>query len=148
MWYNYLVINQFSRGMAKCTENTFSVLNGAYFSLKGCVNPTSWLPLAASDSFTQPLREKYALHSMYRLSDLHCTMPQFHSSHASHPSTWLAPDVCERSLPLCTSSHKPPRFLSFSGTFSIHPSFHPSNLRAQPGPGPPPATAPRGRPTD
>ena len=29
--------------------------------LEGCVNPNFWLPLAASECFTQPLREKYAL---------------------------------------------------------------------------------------
>ena len=31
---------------------------GSYFSLGGCVNLASWLPLTASASFTQPLREK------------------------------------------------------------------------------------------
>ena len=30
-------------------------------SVRGCVNSTSWLPLVANTSFTQTLREKYAL---------------------------------------------------------------------------------------
>ena len=37
-----------------------SILRSASFSLKGCMNPTSWLTLDARASFTQPLREEYA----------------------------------------------------------------------------------------
>ena len=37
------------------------VISGAYFCQKGCVNPASWVLLAAVASFTQPLIEKYAL---------------------------------------------------------------------------------------
>ena len=43
------------------------VLISADFSLRGCVNPASWLSPAAGTSLTQPHREKYALHSMYRV---------------------------------------------------------------------------------
>ena len=34
-----------------------------FLSLRVCLNPASWLPLATRASFTQPLREKYALPS-------------------------------------------------------------------------------------
>ena len=36
------------------------VLSSANLSLKGCVNPASWLPLAAGTSFKQPLVETFA----------------------------------------------------------------------------------------
>ena len=39
---------------------TGSVLGSAKCSLRGSVNPASWLPLAADASFTQPLKEKKA----------------------------------------------------------------------------------------
>ena len=37
------------------------VLSSANFSPRGCVNPASWLCLAAETSFTQPLREKCSI---------------------------------------------------------------------------------------
>ena len=41
------------------------LLRGANFSLRCCVNPDFCLPLAASASFTDPLRDKYAPQSSY-----------------------------------------------------------------------------------
>ena len=45
------------------TLSPISVLSYPNFSLRGCLNPASRIPLAASVSFTQPLGEKYALQS-------------------------------------------------------------------------------------
>ena len=51
------------------------VLSSAYFSLRGCVNPASWLLLDARASFAQPLNEKYPLQS--RLSNLRTSLGNY-----------------------------------------------------------------------
>ena len=42
-----------------------SLISSANWSLRGCVNPSSWLPLTADVAFTQPITDKYALTSIY-----------------------------------------------------------------------------------
>ena len=53
-----------ARGRARKTTDPH-LLSGAYLSLRGCVNTASWLPLADSASFTQPLRYKFPETSEY-----------------------------------------------------------------------------------
>ena len=55
----YVLINKLYLQDAHIVVMT--VLSGAHSSPRCCVNPASWLPLAASASFNQPHREKFAL---------------------------------------------------------------------------------------
>ena len=51
------------------------ILSGGNISLRGCVNPASWLLLDARASFAQPLNEKYPLQS--RLSNLRTSLGNY-----------------------------------------------------------------------
>ena len=81
--------------------NHWMKLQKASFVRRGCVNPTSCLLQAIGQSFTQPLREKYALNSQFSFSRYlppPPTLPQNLSNRRWMMKSWASNELLANSL--------------------------------------------------